>query len=135
MDSAIIGTITKLLVTWLRPSRVYMVRGILYSLYMVYYYCLLIVLSGMICSMPLTCDSRVAKASGELVQRAKPVLTSYTSRRALESGPKWRLRAVSIAKEPALRAGWSWSTRTKRRVSVRAFGGVFSALRAKAVLG
>jgi hypothetical protein len=85
--------------------------------------------------MPLTCDSRVAKASGELVQRAKPVLTSYTSRRALESGPKWRLRAVSIAKELALRAGWSWSICTKRRVSIRAFGGVFSALRAKAVLG
>jgi hypothetical protein len=67
MDSIIIRTITKLLVTWLRPSRVYIVRGILYSLYIVYYYYLLIVLSGIIYSMPLTCDSRVTKALGELV--------------------------------------------------------------------
>src|SRR5450432_1688984 len=107
MDFAITRAITKLLVIWLRPSRVYTVRGMLCSLYVVHCCCLLIVLSGMICNMPLTCDSRVAKASRELVQRAKPVLTSCTSQRALESGLKWRLRAVSIAKEPALQAGWS----------------------------
>ena len=67
--------------------------------------------------MSLERVSSACRAWTDSVHNAYPVFVSRTSFKRPESVPKCRLRAVRIANEPAIWAGWSWASCTNSQVS------------------
>ena len=84
--------------------RVFTARGTLVRRYIVHIGCFSTVQPENTRAILSVCFSRAARASRESVHSAKSNLTSWTSLRSAKSLPKWFLRAVSTAKEPAARA-------------------------------